>query len=93
MKTIMYKNYTAFLAREDKTLNGVSEDFAREHPEVLFEDTNNIACFNCVSCNNCIACEKCTNCDDCVRCNYCDDCIDCYSCTDITNFTSLADEN
>ena len=38
MKTQIFKSYEDFLNRADKSLNGVSEDFAAAHPD--FEKDN-----------------------------------------------------
>ncbi len=38
MKTQIFKSYEDFLMREDKSINGVSENFAAKHPD--FEKKN-----------------------------------------------------
>lgn len=52
MKTEIYEDYSAFLAREDKTLNGVTQQFADENPEWNKERYSE-ACWNCSGCSDC----------------------------------------
>ena len=70
MKTKVFKSYADFLNRKDKKINGVSEDFAAEHPD--FEEANktNVGCWNCYDCKNCYDCLSCYDCQNCVSCNF-----------------------
>jgi len=76
MKTEIFNDYSAFLEREDKTLNGVAVEFAREN-STTFEEAG---CEGCWNCTDCIDCKGCFNCRDCKGCKYCTDCIDCKGC-------------
>ena len=50
--TKIYKNKAEFNKREDKKINGVSEDFARENPDYEKENISNIGCWNCYNCSD-----------------------------------------
>jgi hypothetical protein len=94
MATQIFKTYKDFLMRDDETVNGVSPDFAREHPNWDADNSTNIGCWNCINCHNCNGCDdcngcnycyRCNNCNGCNYCNYCDDCNDCNDCNDCDN--------
>lgn len=40
MKTEIFENYSAFFARTDKNINGVTAEFLAEHPNSQGEDGN-----------------------------------------------------
>ena len=63
----IYKDYSEFSQREDKTMNGVSQRFLDKYGLTL----NTINLINCTGCWNCYDCKDCTNCRD------CEDCTDC----------------
>lgn len=46
MKTQIFKDYSEFLNREDKNLNGVTQQFADQNPNWA-EERNNEGCWNC----------------------------------------------
>lgn len=53
MKTEIFKTYRDFLNREDKTLNGVSPEFAKKHPDYEKQNETNRGCWNCSDCSDC----------------------------------------
>ena len=76
MKTEIFNSYVDFTAREDKSLNGVSKEFAAAHSDYA-EDRGNVGCWNCEycnDCNDCVGCSYCSYCVGCVGCSYCNDC-------------------
>lgn len=74
METQIFKSYEDFLNRPDKTVNGVSEDFAKANPNYGDDNSNNTGCWNCSECRNCKDCEWCK------RCYYCENCYECEYC-------------
>jgi hypothetical protein len=60
MKTQIFNNYSDFLNREDKDLNGVSKEFAENNPNWESENETNDACWNCSDCWNCSNCSYCS---------------------------------
>ena len=70
MKTKIYKSYADFLMRENKEENGVSEEFAAEHPDFEMQNETNSGCWNCHACQNCYDCLSCYDCQNCVSCNF-----------------------
>ena len=68
MKTQIFENYTDFLSREDKSINGVSREFAESHPYFERENESDEGCWNCSGCSGC------SDCSDCSRCSGCSDC-------------------
>ena len=70
-KTQIFKSHSEFIKREDKSINGVSEYFAKNHPDFEEQNRTNRACWNCSGCSDCY------DCYDCYDCSYCFDCYDC----------------
>jgi hypothetical protein len=102
MKTKVFKSYEDFLNREDKTLNGVTEEFFEAYKSGIY-DSDNEGCWNCKSCSDCVGCVNCrdcqssTNCinsnlcynsEDLVGCNDCDFSQKCVNCTSSRYMTS-----
>ena len=56
MTTKIYASYSDFLKRENKSENGVSEEFAKNNPNFLEDNATNEACWNCSSCSYCSYC-------------------------------------
>lgn len=86
-KTQIFASYAEFLARADKSINGVSPEFARAFDYTHEQDNaTNKGCWNCFECIGCTDCIDCINsveligCIDCHSCNSCIDCIDCKNC-------------
>ena len=88
-KTQIFENKEQFDAREDKSINGVSHEFAERHPNWAEMNESNTGCWDCwgcvdcVDCTNCNLCNDCINCSDCKNCTWCEDCdncTDCYRC-------------
>jgi len=74
MKTKIFKTYTEFSNREDKSINGVSQEFASSNPCYENDNLSNTNCWNCL---NCLESKDCT---DCVNCFICDNCLGCLNC-------------
>lgn len=53
MKTEIFKSYLEFLRREDKTVNGVSPEFAEKHPDYEKQNATNKGCWDCSRCSGC----------------------------------------
>jgi len=62
MKTEIFNNYHSFLTRENKTINGVSVEFAEHYPDYIEDNETNIGCWNCRGCEECKWCEECRYC-------------------------------
>ena len=71
MKTQVYRSLDEFLAREDKTVNGVSEAYSIQWPNFIEDNETNTGCWNC---NDCVGCVECNDCYDCTDCTECFDC-------------------
>ena len=82
MKTQIFPTYADFLKREDKAVNGVSPEFAKNHPDYEKQNETNQACWDCKACEACKACKRCWDCDNCKDCVACKDCKDCVACKD-----------
>ena len=86
-KTQIFENKEQFDAREDKSINGVSHEFAERHPNWAEMNETNLGCWNCtdcIDCNDCNDCHNCHACDNCGSCETCENCKDfynCYSCS------------
>jgi hypothetical protein len=80
MTTQIFETYKDFLKREDKSINGVSPDFAREYPNWDADNSTNKGCWNCIYCRNCNYCNYCNYCYGCNNCNYCNGCDRCNGC-------------
>ena len=77
-KTKIFENYDSFFKREDKSINGVTEHFAKKHSIDLDLDNENYGCWNCKGCRYCEYCKDCMGCFNCKDCNECNDCYECY---------------
>lgn len=62
MSTEVFKSYKDFLSREDKSVNGVSEEYASSHNDYERDNISNDGCWNCLHCVNCIDCLGCQRC-------------------------------
>lgn len=100
--TLIFKSYTDFLNREDKSINGVSETFAKGNANWDIQNINNVGCWNCatstgcsfsrglVDCTDCTDCVDCSGCIECASSNDCIDCLECNGCNDCTNAKYLS---
>jgi len=79
-QTQIFKSYSDFLNRPDKTINGVSKDFAKMYPNYIETNLTNKGCWDCVDCTNCHYCSNCTGCTNCHYCSYCTGCYKCEYC-------------
>ncbi len=62
MATKIFKSYEKFKNRKDKTVNGVSEEFAAKHSNWEEMNSTNEGCWDCIDCFNCVNCEICKCC-------------------------------
>ena len=65
MKTEIFKTIEDFLKREDKDVNGVSEEFAKENPDYEKKNETNKACWNCSRSSDCYSSYGCYGCYSC----------------------------
>ena len=79
-KTQVFKTYSDFLGRENKSINGVSEKFARDNPNYAEDNETNLGCWDCYECSSCSYCRDCRSCYECRSCRDCRDCYDCRYC-------------
>lgn len=77
MNTLIFKSWIEFINREDKLLNGVSEDFAAANPNFEKDNESNEGCWNCTRSS---------------RSSRCTDCTDCSRCTDLKNAIPVEQE-
>ena len=84
MKYKVFECYTEFKYREDKSINGFSQEFIDYMGindfdyMVNHEDfATNSGCWNCLYCMDCENCVECSHCDVCKGCDYCESCYDC----------------
>ena len=84
MNVQIFKNYEEFLQRQDKTINGVSEEWLDDYG-LTFDDIKLINCEGLWNCDNCEGCINCENCFNCLNCTYCIKCIGCVDCTCCSN--------
>jgi len=88
-KTQIFENKEQFDAREDKSINGVSKQFAKDNPNWEEMNETNQGCWDCLRCTNCTNCTHCTDCRYCKRSTDCTDCKYCNSSTKSTNCIGL----
>ena len=91
MKTKIFDDYYDFLKRTDKKTNGISEEFAKKHPNYEQDNKSNIKCWCCINCVECRSCVECVNCVNCVCCLDCTKCEDCGSCDDCSGCVNCDD--
>lgn len=80
MTTLVFKSFHGFSLREDKTVNGVGEEFAQYHPNFEEQNQTNKGCWNCYESSNCTNSTdlfKCSGCSDCQNCSDCHGCSNC----------------
>ena len=82
-ETKIFATYHDFIYREDRKLNGVSQEFADKYPNYEQQNETNIGCYNCIGCTKCRTCVNCEFCDEC-RCS-CVDCVRCFDCKSCKN--------
>ncbi len=71
--TKIFLTYIDFFNREDKSINGVSPEFAKDYPDFAKDNETNNGCWNCSGCSDCSDCSRCYGCSDCSRCSDCSD--------------------
>ena len=64
MKTLVFESHEEFINRKDKDVNGVSAQFAKNHPDFEKENETNRGCWNCSDCSGCFRCSNCSGCSD-----------------------------
>jgi hypothetical protein len=72
--TQIFESYSAFLKREDKKVNGVDADFAKQYPDHEKQNESNEGCWNCSGCSDCYDCYDCFDCSGCFDCSRCSGC-------------------
>ena len=77
METQIFEDFKEFNKREDKSINGVSPEFAERFPNYKVDNETNSGCWECNHCDHCVNCDFC---NDCKRCNYCRHCKNCKNC-------------
>jgi len=55
-KTLIFNSYEEFSNRPDKSINGVSTQFALTYTNFIGQNLTNNGCYNCVNCTNCTNC-------------------------------------
>jgi hypothetical protein len=60
--------------------NGVSVEYAKEHPDYEMNNATNAFCWNCSDCVDCIACNSCKMCVWCIQCTSCSASVYCEFC-------------
>lgn len=90
MNTKIYPDYAAFMARADKSENGVSAAFAELHPDFAKENESNNACWNCANCAGCAGCADCADCAGCARCANSSGCAGCAGCANSSGCADCA---
>ena len=80
MKTQVFESYIDFIKREDKSINGVSPEFAKNNPDYEVDNNSNIGCWNCRGCKECQECIGSEECEECYECNLCKECVKCTGC-------------
>lgn len=53
MTTLIFKSFEEFQQREDKSVNGVSQEFADNHTYFEADNETNKGCWNCTLCTLC----------------------------------------
>lgn len=80
----IYESKEAFDKREDKSVNGVTQDYLYGFGLTLEEVASSLigceGCFNCHDCYNCKWCERCIECYMCIECYGCRECFRCNEC-------------
>lgn len=61
MKTKIFTDIEAFLKRQDKNINGVTQEFADQSPG-WDKESNNSGCWKCSDCSRCSRCSRCSGC-------------------------------
>jgi len=65
--TQIFKDYSEFINREDKKVNGVSKAFTQLHDDWEEMNDENEGCWNCSDCSDCSGCSRCSDCSGCSR--------------------------
>lgn len=106
MSTQIFISFEEFQEREDKTVNGVSSEFAEANPDWQKDNESNEGCWNCSNCydcSDCYSCHRCSFCSGCADCHFChrssrcnlcsgcSACTDCYDCSGCSECTDCSD--
>lgn len=96
-----YHDYYTYCLKYMCRVNGVSKEFAKQHPNFKEDNATNRGCWNCLNCTKCAGCVSCVNCHlclcciislNCGKCRYCDNCNSCTGCWDCNSYSSLENE-
>ena len=100
VKTKIFNSFKEFLSRSNKSINGVTANFAENNANYIEINQSNMGCWDCINCINCIGCNDCQNCQNCQNCHNCHNCLiseqccicknssHCNFCTNCTNCNS-----
>ena len=82
--TKVFNSYKEYCEELEYTpnLNGVSSEFAKQHPNFVEDNSTNKSCWNCISCTKCYDCHSCKECNECSYCTKCENCDHCSYCTE-----------
>ena len=80
MATKIFKSYEDFKSRSDKTVNGVSEEFAAKFDNWEAMNDTNEGCWCCIDCVYCNSSSYCVESSELIKCTNCWKCTDCYKC-------------
>lgn len=83
MKTQIFNSYQEFQEREDKTINGVSQNVALIIKDWESDNETNQGCWNCTRCTGCVDCYDCYDCHDCTDCTTCSHSSSCNNCNSV----------
>lgn len=78
--TLVFESFEHFSKRENKSINGVSKEFAEKHSDSLQQNATNYGCWNCSGCHFCASCTDCFLCTCCTSCFDCRGCRNCQNC-------------
>ncbi len=93
MSTKIFKTFSEFTDRPDKSVNGVSPTFAKEHPYYESDNKGNVGCWECIDCWGCVECIDCERCNESVRLTWCTGCYEsvgltsCHDCVALMHKT------
>ena len=91
MKTQIFDSYSEFFKREDKEVNGVNPQFAKDNPDFEKQNETNKGCWCCSDCSDCSDCSGCSDCSDCSGCSRCSGCYDCSRCSGCYDCSDCSD--
>ena len=61
MNTQIFATYSDFLRRTDRSVNGVSPEYAERNSKYAEQNASNKGCWNCSGCSDCSGCYDCSD--------------------------------